>query len=162
FGVYVPTRFGGELTVKVSEGTIAGITGPDHRERQNGQDVGLNQQGWYTIKVTGATKPYSIETQFVQVGQSLRNPWNFYYWPTKADSIREPWAGGNARVDTMQAFGDDILIANPGGYIPPGQDIVLAGPNGLLETPVSRGDDSTWFPNLYDDLTFRGANGTLY
>ena len=33
--------------------------------------------------------------------QSTKKPWNFYYWPTKADSIHEPWAGGNGRVDTM-------------------------------------------------------------
>jgi hypothetical protein len=26
----------------------------------------------------------------------------------------------------------------------------------------SPGDTSTWFPNLYDDMTFRGADGTLY
>ena len=55
----------------------------------------------------------------------------------------------------MQADGDDQLVATPGGYIAPGEDIVLAGPNGLLETPPAAGDDSTWFPNLYDDLTFR-------
>ena len=65
-------------------------------------------------------------------------PWNFYYWPTKADSIHEPWAGGNGRVDTMQPMGDDIMVATPGGYIAPGQDIVRAGPNGLLETPRRR------------------------
>ena len=40
--------------------------------------------------------------RFVQVGQSTKKPWNFYYWPTKADSIHEPWAGGNGRVDTMR------------------------------------------------------------
>ena len=56
----------------------------------------------------------------------------------------------------MQAVGDDQLIATPGGYIAPGQDIVLAGPNGLLETLPAPGDDSTWFPNLYDDLTWPG------
>ena len=32
----------------------------------------------------------------------------------------------------------------------------------MLETSVVPGDDSTWFPNLYDDLTFRGADGTMY
>ncbi len=42
-----------------------------------------------------------MATTFVQVGQSTKKPWNFYYWPTKADSIHEPWAGGNGRVDTM-------------------------------------------------------------
>ena len=125
-------------------------------------EVGDNQQGWYTFKVSGADKPYKVETTFVQVGQAARMPWNFYYWPTKADAIHEPWAGGNGRVDTMQVVGDDILVATPGAYIAPGQDIVRAGPNGLLETRPPPGDDSTWFPNLYDDLTFRGADGTLY
>ncbi len=69
FGVYVPTMYGGELTIKTTEGTISKITGPDGLERQNGQEVGRKQQGWYTFAVTGATKPYSVETTFVQVGQ---------------------------------------------------------------------------------------------
>ena len=168
FGVYIPTRFGGVLTIKTTSGTVGPIIGPDGKERPNGQELGLNQpagqelHGWYTFTVSRATEPYTVETTFVQVGQSARKPWNFYYWPTKADAIHEPWAGGNGRVDTMRPYGDDVLVATPGGYIAPGQDIVRAGPNGLLETPVAPGDDSTWFPNLYDDLTFRGADGTLY
>ena len=164
FGVYVPTRFGGTLTIKASEGTVEEIVGPDGKARKNGDEVGNDQQGWYRFKVArpedGAR--YTVETAFVQVGQSGRMPWNFYYWPTKADAIHEPWAGGNARVDTMQPQGDDQMVATPGGYIAPGQDIIRAGPNGLLETPASPGDTITWFPNLYDDLTFRGADGTLY
>src|SRR4051812_35460889 len=104
FGVYIPTAYGGELTVKTSSGTVSRITGPNGMERQNGQEVGRNQQGWYSFGVTGATQPYTVETTFVQVGLSARRPWNFYYWPTKADAIHEPWAGGNARVDTMQAY----------------------------------------------------------
>jgi hypothetical protein len=162
FGVYVPTRFGGQLTIKASVGAVGAITGPDGRTRANGAEVGANQHGWYTFRVTGAEKPYTVETQFVQVGQAARQPWNFYYWPTKSDAIHEPWGGGNGRVDTMGTYGDDVLVASPGGYIAPGQDIVRAGPNGLLETPVAPGDDSTWFPNLYDDLTWRGADGTNY
>jgi hypothetical protein len=103
-----------------------------------------------------------VETQFVQVALSKRQPWNFYYWPTKADALHEPWAGGNGRVDTMRPVGDDIMVATPGGYIAPGQDIIRAGPNGLLETPAAAGDTITWFPNMYDDLTFRGADGTMF
>ena len=163
FGVYVPTRFGGELTIKASDGTVSEIAGPDGRPRQNGREVGENQHGWYTFKVSGATKPYTIETTFVQEGRSLRKPWNFYYWPTKADSVHEPWAGGNGRVDTqVNPNSDDLQVRPYGSYVPPGEDIIRAGPNGLLETRPAQGDDSTWFPNLYDDLTFQGADGTLY
>src|SRR5262249_13506909 len=43
-----------------------------------------------------------------------------------------------------------------------GQDVVRAGPNGVLESRPAPGDTSTWFPNLYDDLTFLGADGTWY
>src|SRR6185312_4606311 len=100
----------------------------------NGQDVGLDHQGWYTFKVEGAKPSYKVETSFVQLGQSLKRPWNFYYWPTKADAIHEPWAGGNGRVDTISTQGDDVLLASPGSYIPPGMDIVMAGSNGMLET----------------------------
>ena len=158
YGVYVPTRFGGELKVKTTLGQVVDLKGPKGAARINGQDIGVDQHGWYTFKVEGAKKPYTVETSFVQVGESTKRPWNFYYWPTKADSIHEPWAGGNARVDTMAVNGDDELIAAPGGYIPPGQDIVLAGRNGLLETLPAAGDDATWFPNLYDDLTWIGPD----
>jgi hypothetical protein len=162
YGVYVPTKFGGELTIKVTEGTITDLKGPDGRERRNGHEVGMNQQGWYTFRVKdAASKTYTVETVFVQVGESIRKPWNFYYWPTKADSIHEPWAGGNGRVDTLRAAGDDETVRG-GGYIPPGQDIYLAGPNGTIDTLVAPGDDFTWFPNTYDDLTMRGKDGTIY
>jgi hypothetical protein len=158
YGVYVPTRFGGELTVKSSEGHVVELKGPGGAPKMSGQDVGLDQQGWYTFKVEGAKKAYKVETRFVQVAQSARKPWNFYYWPTKGDSIHEPWAEGNARVDTMMLNGDDQLIATPGRYIAPGQDIVLPGSDGLLQSIPASGDDATWFPNLYDDLTWTGPD----
>ncbi len=165
YGVYVPTKFGGVLTVKSSSGTVENIAGPDGKSRVNGEEVGNNAHGWYTFFVKDAekAKPYSVETAFVQVGAAPRMPWNFYYWPTKGDSIHEPWAGGNGRVDTARnQYSDDIQVVPVGSYIAPGQDIILPGRNGLLETSVVGGDDSTWFPNLYDDLTFRGADGTMY
>jgi hypothetical protein len=164
FGVYVPTRFGGTLTIKTTSGTVEEIVGPDGKPRRNGEEVGNDQQGWYRFKVASPEQDarYTVETSFVQVGQSSHLPWNFYYWPTKADAIHEPWSGGNARVDTMQPMGDDVMVATPGGYIAPGQDIIRAGPNGLLETFAAPGDTITWFPNLYDDLTFRGADGLMY
>ncbi len=158
FGVYIPTRFGGELTIKASSGHVVELKGPKGQALTNGKEIGPDQEGWVTFKVKGAKPSYTVETTFVQVGQSVKRPWNFYYWPTKADSIHEPWAGGNGRVNTMSVNGDDQLIATPGSYIPPGVDIVLAGPNGLLETQPAPGDDATWFPNLYDDLTWLGPD----
>lgn len=162
FGVYVPTRFGGILTVKATSGKLEGLAGPDGRARINGQEVGIDQQGWYTFRVAGAEESYAVETEFVQIAQANRIPWNFYYWPTKSDAIHEPWDGtGDGRAST-QAMGDDEQ-ATPYGYpLAPGQDVVRAGPNGVLETMPAPGDTSTWFPNLYDDMTFRGADGTLY
>src|SRR5437879_4391965 len=50
YGVYVPTRFGGVLTIKTSEGQVDALTGPDGRPRQNGAEVGNGQQGWYTFR----------------------------------------------------------------------------------------------------------------
>jgi hypothetical protein len=158
FGVYVPTRFGGELHVKTTDGKIVEIKRPNGKPFLDGQDIGFDQQGWYTFKVEGAKKSYSVENTFVQVAQSTKKPWNFYYWPTKADSIHEPWAGGNARVDTMTTSGDDRHVLQPGGYVAPGNDVILAGQNGLLETLPQAGDDATWFPNLYDDLTWVGPD----
>jgi len=158
YGVYVPTRFGGELKVKATAGQVVDLKGPKGAARINGQDVGVDQQGWHTFKVEGAKTPYTVETSFVQVGQSTKRPWNFYYWPTKADSIHEPWAGGNGRVDTMAVNGDDEQIAAPGSYIAPGRDIILAGRNGILETLPASGDDATWFPNIFDDLTWVGPD----
>ena len=162
YGVYVPTRFGGVLSVKATAGTVEALTGPDGKPRISGEEVGEDRQGWYTFRVKPeGDAPYTVETAFTQVGAAARMPWNFYYWPTKSDAIHEPWAGGDGRVNS-QAQGDDLQVVPFGSYIAPGQDIVRAGSNGLLETPVGPGDDSTWFPNLYDDLTFRGAKGEMY
>jgi hypothetical protein len=158
YAVYVPTRFGGELSVKATAGQVVDLKGPSGAAIANGQDIGFDRQGWFTFKVEGAKTPSTVETTFVQVGQSTKKPWNFYYWPTKADSIHEPWAGGNGRVDTASVNGDDVLIAAPGSYIPPGQDIVMAGRNGLLETLPAAGDEATWFPNTFDDLTWLGPD----
>jgi hypothetical protein len=165
YGVYVPTRYGGVLTINAGSCTVDGITGPDGQPRTNDQEVGgIDAHGWYTFRITGdaSSSPYTVETTFVQVARAERMPWSYYYWPTKGDSIHEPWAGGNGRVDTSGPSGDDIMLVPYGAAIAPGQDIVLPGPNGLLETRPGPGDTSTWFPNLYDDLSCVGEDGRSF
>ena len=162
YGVYVPTRYGGTLTVAVTSGQIESLVGPDGQPTLNGGEIGVNRHGWHIFKVANPEGNYTVSTRFVQEARAARMPWNYYYWPMKSDAIHEPWSGGNGRVDTMRAFGDDVMIASPGAPIAPGQDIIRAGPNGLLETPANPGDEITWFPNLYDDLTFRAQDGSAY
>src|SRR5579871_2355518 len=59
FGVYVPTRFGGVLTIKSTSGKVQAIKGPDGRERRNGEEVGTDKHGWYTFKVSEPEKDKS-------------------------------------------------------------------------------------------------------
>src|SRR5271156_5429788 len=66
YGVYVPTRFGGDLTVTTTEGQIVDLKGPNGSPKVNGQDIGIDQQGWYTFKIVGAKNPYAVATSFVQ------------------------------------------------------------------------------------------------
>ena len=60
YGVYVPTRFGGELKVTTTDGQVVDLKGPKGTPKVNGQDIGFDQQGWYTFKVAGAKKPYTV------------------------------------------------------------------------------------------------------
>src|SRR4051794_20153035 len=57
FGVFIPTWYGGVLTVTTTAGTVGPIVGPDGRERANGEESGTSAQGWHTFTVTGADKP---------------------------------------------------------------------------------------------------------
>ena len=57
---------------------------------------------------------------------------------------------------------DDTVLPQIENAVLAGQDIILPGANGLLESRPAPGDTSTWFPNLFDDLTCMGADGTPY
>src|SRR6476620_785428 len=66
YGVYIPTRFGGVLEIKTTAGTIVELKRPNGMPLTNGQDTGFDQQGWYTFKVEGAKKTYSVSDTFIQ------------------------------------------------------------------------------------------------
>ena len=105
------------FTVQTTDGKVVGLEA--RQFRADGQEIGLDQQGWFTFKIMGAHKPYKVETKFVSSRKSTRKPWNFYYWPTKADS-RSSTLGRRQRASGHRLFhavaGDDELIRSPGGY----------------------------------------------
>ena len=141
FGVYVPTRFGGELTIKTSSGTVGKITGPDGRERQNGQEVGDEPAGLVHLHGDrGRRKPY-YGRDHVRPGRPERrgSPGTSITGRPRPTRSTSPGPAATAGSTRCRPCGDDQLVATPGGYIAPGQDIVRAGPNGLLETPVAAG-----------------------
>ena len=72
YGVYVPTRHGGTLTITASDGAVEAIIGPDGRPRSNGQELGgLGAHGWYTFRISGTApgRRYTVSTAFEQVGR---------------------------------------------------------------------------------------------
>ena len=102
YGVYVPTRFGGELQVKTTSGKIVDLKGPNGAARtQRPRHRRRPARMVYIQSMRAPRSPTRWKPPSFRSPRASRKPWNFYYWPTKADSIHEPWAGGNARVDTM-------------------------------------------------------------
>ena len=51
YGVYVPTRFGGSLTIETTAGKIENLKGPDGRDFSNGAETGMNRHGWFTFEI---------------------------------------------------------------------------------------------------------------
>jgi hypothetical protein len=69
YGVYVPTRHGGTLTITASTGSVEALGGPDGRARTNSREVGgADAHGWYTFRISGTVPgvPYDAETASVQ------------------------------------------------------------------------------------------------
>ena len=59
----------------------------------------------------------------------------------------------------MQINGDDELIAHPRAATSPrARTSSWPGPTACSRPSPPPGDDATWFPNLYDDLTWTGPN----
>ena len=148
FKVFVPTKWGGVLTVATTSGTSAELKYPDGSTFQNGHDTGENKHGWYKFLVSGSTS-YTVSASFLQEGQATRRPWNFYWWSSKGDYIHEPASGGNGVANTT-ANGTDQQIIAPGLPASPGANIVLCGTDGTLETTPTPDDQSQTVVNLFD------------
>ncbi len=88
YRVYVPTYWGGELTLSTDRGAISKLTTP------NGVEVAVplssplihevqqGEHGWYTFDVTGTGgAAHVVATKFVQSGTATSTPWDFWYYP---------------------------------------------------------------------------------
>jgi hypothetical protein len=79
YKVYVPTRYGGKLSVLSENGIISIHNGNHITELGNHYEVKEDEHGWYYLKVNCSTDDW-IGTQFVQTGQADKIPWNMLDW----------------------------------------------------------------------------------
>ena len=160
FKVYVPTKWGGVLTVATTSGMISELKHPDGTPYTNGTETGENQHGWYKFLVSGSSS-YTVSATFVQEGQATRRPWNFYWWAKKGDYIRDP-----LDPNTGLPIGNGVANTTAGGtdwqMIPVGQPagplaaIVHCATDGTLETAPTPDDERKNLANLFDRYTQPG------
>jgi hypothetical protein len=79
FRVYVPSKWGGKLTVSTTDGTISDLKYPDGSAYGNGDETGENKNGWYTFKVLHSSG-YTVSSTFLEVGDAGVG-WTCYWWP---------------------------------------------------------------------------------
>lgn len=89
FKTYVPTKWGGVLTISTTAGTIKNVKYPDGSAYATDTETGKDKQGWYTFRVTGA-QTYTVSCTFYQEGEvpEASKPWNAWFWSYKSD--RDP------------------------------------------------------------------------
>ncbi|HEX2952049.1 MAG TPA: hypothetical protein VHV83_21145 [Armatimonadota bacterium] len=109
FRVYVPTKWGGTLTIRTTAGTIDGLhnasTGMAYT---NGGQIGQNQQGWYVFKVNGATD-YTVSNTFTQQRAVSRKPWTCQWYPMPNELPPHLYDVGAALEVYDRAFGTHAL-----------------------------------------------------
>ena len=147
FKVYVPTKWGGKLTIGKTAGTITDLKNPDGLPYISGSEIGTDKQGWFTFCIPNSSS-YTVTNSFQQIGEAAKRPWDFYYWPSKADYIRD---GGNAIANSIAATNsDDMQVAPPGSVVEANADVILAGTNGILQSVPSTDDQLIVLTNLFD------------
>jgi hypothetical protein len=77
FKVFIPTRWGGQLKITTSNGTITRLKDPDKADFKNNTET--NKVGWYTFRVFDSDN-YEVTAEFTQTGEASKRPWNFYWW----------------------------------------------------------------------------------
>ena len=159
FGVYVPTRFGGELKVKTTAGQVVELKGPERRALDQRPGHRLRPAGMVYLQGRGGQEALHGRND-LRSGRSEHE--EALELLLLADQGRlDPRALGRRQWPGRH---DDRQRRRPvdrhagGLYSARSRTSSWPGPNGLLETLPQPGDDATWFPNLYDDLTWVGPD----
>ncbi len=85
YSIYVPDRYGGDLTVTAAGGGVIGLYYPNpytkvaNAATQINYPVAFNQHGWYYVKIIDRGSISNISNTFVQTGEASYRPWNFWY-----------------------------------------------------------------------------------
>jgi CSLREA domain-containing protein len=90
FKVYVPTRWGGSLSVSTPVAVQAAtvLRSPDGTPFTNGSETGRDKHGWYMVFTPDASSAYPVSNAFREEGEARTVPWNFFYFPLKASDPR--------------------------------------------------------------------------
>jgi len=128
YSIYIADRYGGELTVTATGGTIE-LYSPDPYTKvanvftQINYQVPFNQFGWHYVKIIDRGSISNISNTFVQTGEASYRPWNFWYWPLKKSDDNPQLnlygeGGALAKYDTL--FGTQARSYEEywwGGYV---------------------------------------------
>jgi hypothetical protein len=112
YSIYIPDRYGGELTVTATGGGRIGLYYPDPYTKVTDaatkiDNCPISKHGWYYVKIIDKGSVSSISNTFVQTGEVPR-PWNFWYWPLKKQTdSRLNLYGVNGPLDKYDAIFKD-------------------------------------------------------
>ena len=164
YGVYVPTRFGGELTIKSTDGQGRRDQGPRRRGADQRPGRRRRPAGWYTFRVDGREEALHGRDQ-VRPGRrrapgSPGTSTTGRPRPTRSTSPGPAATAGSTRCERPRRRRADRH--SRAATSRPGRTSSWPGPTACSRPLPAAGDDATWFPNLYDDLTWLGPNRSTH
>ena len=159
YGVYVPTRFGGELKVTTTEGQIVDLKGPNGHAQGQRPGHRLRPAGLVHLQGRGGQEALRRGDQLCSGGSEHEKALEFLLLAHQGrlGSRTLGWGQRPGRHDELERRRS--MDRHAGRlHSRPAWTSSWPGRNGLLETLPAAGDDATWFPNLYDDLEWIGPD----
>jgi hypothetical protein len=107
FRIYVPSKWGGNLTVGSTGAPPQGLKAADNSDYTSGTDFRDDKHGWFTFYVPAAAT-VTVSNTFAEDGLATTVPWNFWYFPfssiTGALHLYDP-GGAYAHFDSKFSLG---------------------------------------------------------